>query len=296
MKKLSIIIVSYLTCEILEDCLKNLHNIVAHTIDVEIIVVDNDSSDGSADMVAEKFKDVILIRSQNKGLAAGSNKGLEVATGEFILYLGSDAFPERDTIKGMLDYMTLNPSVGVSTCKLVTRDGNLDMDAHRGFPTPWASITHFTRINKLFPKSSLFNQYFLGNKNFNKPHEIDLCISHFMLIRHEVFTKIGNWDEDFFLFGEDVDFCYRVKQAGYKIMYLPQWTALHYKGASVGTRKTTQDVAKTPKAWRKKMRIQTVTSMKLFYDKHYKNKYPWYITGFVLMAVNVLGLFRRLKD
>lgn len=295
-KKLSIIIVNYYTCEILKDCLTNLQNICSGNSNIEIIVVDNASPDGSADMVAENFKDVILIRSVNDGLAAGSNRGLEASSGEYLLYLGTDAFPEKSTISGMLDYMDLNPTVGVSTCKLVTRDGKLDMDAHRGFPTPWAAITYFTKINKLFPKSKLFNQYFLGERDLNKPHEIDLCISHFMLIRREVFNKIGKWDTDFFLFGEDVDFCYRVKQAGFKIMYLPQWMALHYKGASVGIRKTTQDVAKTPKAWRKKMRIQTVTAMKLFYDKHYKVKYPRYVTGFVLLAVNILGFFRSLKD
>lgn len=133
--------------------------------------------------------------------------------------------------------------IGIATVALRLRDGMLDMDAHRGFPTPWASLTHFSGLSRTLPHSPFFNQYFLGGRDSTQPHEIDLCISHFLFVRRTLFDAIGPWDEDFFLYGEDVDFCYRTKAAGYKIMYLPQFTVTHYKGASVGVRKQSSEIA-----------------------------------------------------
>ena len=288
---LSLIIVNFNTKDILKDCLKNLSKALS-SIDSEIIVVDNDSSDGSADMVEKSFPKVILIKSKNDGLAAGSNLGLKASKGKYLLYMGSDAFPTKETIEGMLQYMNENRNVGIATSKLLLRSGQIDLDAHRGFPTPWASITYFTKLNKLFPKSKIFNQYFLGYKDLDNPHEIDLCISHFMLVRREVFAKIGNWDEGFFLYGEDVDFCYRTKEAGYKIMYLSQFSTLHYKGASVGIRKQTQDISLATKEIKVKMNKETTRAMRLFYQKHYSKKYPKIFTWFILFAISILEKVR----
>lgn len=291
MKKLSIVIVNFNTREILKKCLDNLRGIYP---DMEVIVVDNNSTDGSADMIKRHFSDIRLIQTQNNGLAAGSNLGLRATTGDYILYLGSDAFPEKNSLVEMIDFMDKEPKLGVATCKLVLRSGDLDMDAHRGFPTPWAAVTHFLMINKVFPKSNFFNRYFLGHEDLTKPHEIDLCISHFMLIKREVFRDVGEWDQNFYVYGEDVDFCYRVKHAGWKIMYLPQWKCLHYKGVSVGIRKETRDISRVPKEVKEKMRRETTRAMRLFYEKHYKNKYPRFITQLVLLGIDILGLSRNL--
>ena len=197
MQKLSVIIVNFNTKDLLHKCLDNLKDIYS---DLELIVVDNGSTDGSAQMVKQDFPQVILVENTNSGLAAGSNKGLEKATGDYLLYLGTDAFPTKDAIQGALEYMNKHLTIGVATCKLVTRDGKPDMDAHRGFPTPWAALTHFSGLNKVFPRTKLFNQYFLGYKNMTEPHEIDLCISHFMFIRKEVFASVSQ-DYDSLLFG-----------------------------------------------------------------------------------------------
>ena len=138
MPKISIIIVNYNTRDVLRDCLNNLMAIPKP--EKEVIVVDNGSTDGSAQMVKEDFPTAILVETENGGLAAGQNRGLEEATGEYILYLGTDAFPEKGTIAGTVDYLEKAPSeVGIVTPKLVLRNGKPDMDAHRGFPTPWAS-------------------------------------------------------------------------------------------------------------------------------------------------------------
>ncbi len=289
MKKVSVIIVNYNTKPILQDC---LHNLEGSYPNLEIIVVDNASADGSAEMVKASFPNVVLIENENNGLAAGSNLGLTKATGDYYLFMGSDAFPAGDAISQLVNYMDQAPYVGIATCKLVLRNGELDWDAHRGFPTPWAALTHFTKLNKLFPHSRIFNRYFLGWEDMNKPHEIDLCISHFMLVKKEVIEQIGKWDEHYFLYGEDVDFCYRAKQAGWQIMYLPFCTAVHYKGVSVGIRKETQDITSASTETRERIKKTTTDAMKLFYKKHYQGKYPAIVTNFVLAGIDLMRFIR----
>jgi len=181
---LSTIIVNYNTKKLLRACLKNLEGSYPN---LEIIVIDNGSSDGSGEMLRKEFPQVITLEQDNLGLAAGYNRGLEKARGKYILFLGTDSFPHQNTINGMVDYFEKNQRVGLATCQLVLRDGTLDPDAHRGFPTPWAAFTHFTGLDKAFPRSRVFGQYFLGWYDLSKEHEIDLCISHFMLVREKVF-------------------------------------------------------------------------------------------------------------
>ncbi len=291
MPLLSTIIVNYNTKDLLEKCVRNLLEVYP---DQEIIVVDNGSSDGSADMLSLEFSSKIssnklcLIRAENNGLASGQNLGLKKAGGKYILYIGTDAFPKKGDIDGIIQYMDEHSDVGIVTPKLVLRNGEVDMHAHRGFPTPWASLTYFSRLSKIFPKSRLFNQYYLGYLNMDEPHEIDLCISHFMVVNRKVHEIIGEWDESFFLYGEDVDFCYRTKEAGFKIMYLPNFEVLHYKGASVGIRKETQDISSASAETRKRMKLETTKAMRIFYEKHYLKKYPMWLNRMVLLGTDVL--------
>lgn len=192
----------------------------------------------------------------------------------------------------MATYLAQHPTVGIATAALRLRDGTLDMDAHRGFPTPWASLTHFSGLSRLFPHSSFFNQYFLGSCDLTQAHEIDLCISHFLFVRHSLFAVVGRWDEDFFLYGEDVDFCYRAKAAGYQIMYLPQFTVTHYKGASVGVRKQTSDISSASVETKLRATQLSTKAMVLFYQKHLKQRYPWVVNEVVLTAIRLLGIVR----
>lgn len=290
MLTVSVIIVNYNTCTLLKACLQNLITLKEVA---EIIVVDNASNDGSAQLVAEEFPKVQLIAlRENRGLTVASNLGLAAATSEFILYLGSDAYPQAGVIQGIATYMEQHPDVGIATAELRLRDGTLDMDAHRGFPTPWASLTHFSGLNKLFPHSHLFNPYFLGGQDLSQPHEIDLCISHFLFARRSLFDTIGQWDEDFFLYGEDVDLCYRAKAAGYKIIYLPQFTVTHYKGASVGIRKQSSDISQASAETKLRMTALTTKAMALFYQKHLARHYPWLVNLLVLTAIRLLGAMR----
>lgn len=290
--KLSIIIANYNTKDILKDCLINLNSI---DYPMEIIVVDNGSSDDSYKMVIENFPKVLAIKEENKGISHAYNVGLAKSKGEFILYMGSDAFPDFKAIEGCVAFLQKNSGVGAVTCKLVLRDGSLDMDAHRGLPTPWAALTHFSKLNKFFPKSRIFNQYYLGYKDFLVPHEIGLCISHFLCVKREVFKKLKKWDEDFFVYGEDVDFCYRLKQSGWKLFYLPQYSVKHLKGVSVGIRKETQDITKASIETRKRMKKMSTDAMRLFYKKHYVNKYPKFVTSFVILSISLMERFRLSK-
>jgi GT2 family glycosyltransferase len=290
MATVSIIIVSYNTRDLLQACLQNLQK---HNEADEIIVVDNASSDGSAQLVQHEFPAVKLIKqSENQGLTVAANIGLAAAQGDYILYLGSDAYPKAGALQGIKSYMEQHPEVGIATAELRMRDGQLDMDAHRGFPTPWASLTHISGLNRLFPKSGLLNQYFLGNRELSQPHEIDLCISHFLFAPRSLFAVVGKWDEDFFLYGEDVDFCYRTKAAGYKIMYLPQFTVTHYKGASVGVRKQTSDISPASPETKLRATHLSTKAMLLFYQKHMQPQYPWLVNVTVLTAIRLLGALR----
>lgn len=291
-EKVSIVIVNHNTKESLDRCLDNLDGIYPNS---EVIVIDSGSSDGSAHMTKDKFPWVNLVETKNVGLSAGYNLGLEKSHSKYKLFLGSDAYPEKSTITGLVDYFEDNPTVGIATCKLLLRNGELDWDAHRGFPTPWTALTHFSGLENLLPQSNIFGGYYLGFENIDQPHEIDLCISHFMFTRNDVFSTIGLWDEDFFVYGEDVDLCYRAKMGGWKIMYLPQWKALHHKGTSVGIRKETQDISKTSTMTKRRMTRETTEAMIKFYQKHYLDSYPTVISWMVLSSIKLLSNIRRRK-
>ncbi len=293
MGRVSVIICAYNEIKFVEQCLSNLQKIRDTELnDLKVIVKDNASTDGTAEVVEQKFPWVKLIRGENKGLSYGYNIGYKASDTEFLLFLGMDAFPEAGTIPGLIEYFDKNEEVGASTCKLVLNDGSLDMDAHRGFPTPWISLTRLLGLHKIFPNSETFNGYFLPGRNMNEPHEIDLCISHFMFTRRKVLDQIDGFDEDFFLYGEDVDVCYRIKKAGWKLMYLPQFTAKHMKGGSVGIRKTTRDMVKKPLQHRLKMQRLTSEAMALFVKKHYMDKYPKLFVYLMLISSRLLGYLR----
>jgi hypothetical protein len=289
--KLTVIIVNFNTKELLRDCLTNLE--VVGLPDAKTVVVDNGSTDGSADMVAKEFKNVDLIRTENNGVAAGFNLAIKRSPDwDYYLFMGSDAFPKTGDLKGVIDFMEPRRDIGIAAVKLVLRSGLPDRDAHRGFPTPWTALTHFTKLDRLFSGSALFTRYFLGGRNMAEPHEIDLCTSHFMMVKGEVLKKVGSWDEDFFVYGEDVDFCWRVKQAGYKIFYLPQFECLHYKGASVGIRKESADITKADAATKSRMKAESVRAMRIFYRKHMYKNYPWIVNKLVEFGVVILSRSR----
>ncbi|HLD51359.1 MAG TPA: glycosyltransferase family 2 protein [Patescibacteria group bacterium] len=295
MAKISIILVGTNEEKFIENCLDNLKKIKESEFeDLEVIVKDQGSTDNSVRIISENYPWVRLIKGDNEGLSRAYNIAYKQSTGKYILFLGLDAIPEPNTLTGLFNYFEedSNRQVGAATCKLVLKDGSLDMDAHRGFPTPWNSICRLFGLGRIFPNDPFFNQYFLLGRNMEQPHEIDLCISHFMFTRRETLENISGFDELFFLYGEDVDTCYRIKQAGWKIMYLPQWKSLHWKGGSVGIRNTTRNIVKKPLKHRLKMQKLSTQAMGLFIKKHYMKKYPLPLVFLMLLTTYLLGVFR----
>ncbi len=289
-KKISIIICAYNEKKFIKDCLENLKDSYEN---LEVIVKDNGSTDGSSDLIKKDFPWVNVIVGDNAGLSKGYNLAVKEASGDYYLFLGMDARPSKGSLEYLVNYMEENPKVGLATLKLVLEDGSMDTDCHRAFPTPLNAIMKFSGLGKVFPGSKFFNGFFLPGEDLTKPHEIDHCISHFMFVRKEAYESVGGFDEDYFLWGEDIDFCYRLKVLkGWKIMYLPEFTCFHWKGGAIGIRNTTRHLEKKPLHHRLKMQKMSTEAMTMFMKKHYMEKYPKSFLYMMFFASNVMGKMR----
>ncbi len=297
---LSIIILSYNTIELLKNCLQSVLNSDLANYAMEVIVVDNNSSDGSREYLeelkikSEKLK--VILNKKNIGYSGGNNVGLKYAQGKYVLFLNSDTVVEPKAFRKTLDYMEKKPEAGALTPKTILFSGGMDPDCHRGFPTPWASLTYFLGLEKLFPKTRLFGQYHQLYKDLDKIHEIDAGFGTYLLTRKKIIDQLGGWDENYFFYGEDLDLFYRIKQAGWKVIFYPEPLVTHYKGASSGLRKESKEmgVVKVDKKTRVKAAEESIRAMEIFYKKFYQNKYPRWVTFFTLKAIKIKGFFRVL--
>ncbi|MCL5432833.1 MAG: glycosyltransferase family 2 protein [Patescibacteria group bacterium] len=287
---ISIIIVSYNTREFLKNCLLSIKRHCK--LNYEIIVIDNCSIDGSSEMVDKEFKDTILLKNEkNIGFSKANNLGVKKANGKYILFLNPDTEIKEKSLELLFGFMEKNDKAGIVTCRVELPDGSLDDASHRGFPTPWNSFTHFSGISKIFSHSSFFNGYHLGWKNLNEIHEIDACAGAFMFTRKKAGEEVRWWDEDYFWYGEDLDFCYRLKQKGWKIYFIPSVSVLHYKGVSGGIKKHSKHVSTADDETRKLATNARFAAMKIFYSKHYKHKYPKIINWIILKGITLRSLF-----
>lgn len=289
--KLSIIIVSYNTREVIQECLESIelyYNDWLKKKSLEVIVVDNASIDGSDAHIREHFPWAeILLLKENSGFAKANNKGIEKTTGKYILFLNPDTKLFANSLSPVLDYMEAHPEVGIATAKVLLPSGQLDDACHRGFPTPWRALTHFSGMATLFSSSQFINGYHLGYKNLDRPHEIDACAGAFLLIRRTVGDEVGWFDEGYFWYGEDLDVCFRVKQKGHKIMFIPMATVFHYKGAASGIKKHSQHLSKIDEQTRKKITKARFEVMRTFYRKHYATIYPKWLTNLVFTGIDL---------
>ena len=183
--------------------------------------------------------------------------------------------------------MDKNKDVAVATPRIDLSDGTLDDACHRGFPTPINALFYFSGIANIFPHNLFFNGYHLGFQNMNKVHEIDSCVGAFMMIRRSVGDKIGWLDQDYFWYGEDIDFCYRVKENGYKVVYLPSTKITHFKGISSGIKNHSKELSTASSETKKLATKARFDVMRLFYKKHYLNKYSKLITDLVFLGINL---------
>lgn len=284
----SIIIVSYNTKDLLKSCVNSLYQTTPKKLKTEIIVIDNKSSDESTEMIRNEFPRVILIANkENLGFSKANNLGIKKASGRYLLFLNPDTVVQKDTLSEMISFMDNHQNCGASTCKIEIPNGMLDDAAHRAFPTPWNAITHFSGLSKLFRTQKLFTGYSLGWMDPNSIHEIDSCAGAFMLVRHEAGEEVHWWDEDFFWYGEDIDFCYRLKEKGWKIYYVPTVSILHYKGVSGGIKRESKSISTATKETKIRATKARFEAMRLFYKKHYMQKYPSYLTWLVMRGVGI---------
>ena len=254
--KLSVIIVNYNVKYFLGQCLSSLYQSDIRE-QIQVIVVDNASNDGSVQFVKKYYKEVILIENKdNLGFSKANNQGLAIASGEYVLLLNPDTLVRNKTLTRCIDYLDENLQTGAVGIKMVDGSGNFLPESKRGLPTPFVSFCKVSGLSRLFPSSSLFNRYHLGHLDENGIHDVDVLSGAFMMIKKEVLDQIGTLDEDFFMYGEDIDLSYRITKAGFKIAYLGDAVIVHFKGES--TKKSTLKYHKL-----------FYSAMSIFADKHF---------------------------
>ncbi len=295
---LSIIILSYNTKKLTLETIASLEENYPEEMasgSYEVIVVDNASSDGSAEALKE-YKSKTNIESfhivanhTNIGFGAGNNKGLSHVKGNYVLFLNPDTVVHPKTLIYMLHFMNEHPEAGAATCKLELPSGGMDEACHRGFPTPWNAFCHFSGLEKMFPKSRLFSGYLQGWKDLRNIHEVDAVAGAFLLVRREIGEKIGWWDEDYFFYGEDLQFCYDIGKIGSKIYYVPDVSILHYGGVTSGIKKTSQDITTADNERRRRVQGYRFDAMRIFYKKNYANRYPKFVSWLVFQGINFLN-------
>ena len=281
--QLSVIIVNYNVKNILRDCLLSVQK-AAHSIDTEIIVADNASSDGSVQMLKAEFKDVKLIaNTQNIGFSKANNQGIAQAQGQYILLLNPDTLVYENTFEECLNFSTQTNNCGGIGVQMLDANNQFLKESKRGFPTPWASLCRLSFLNKLFPNSALFNGYYLGHLNKDDNHQVEVLSGAFIWLKKSIIDEVGGLDEAYFMYGEDIDFSYRIQHAGYHNYYLGTVPILHYKGES------------TDKYSLKYFEC-FYSAMKIFSKKHYPKSYPLYHLGINSLMILHSGyhFFRRL--
>ncbi len=267
MPDLSIIIVNYRTYQLTRDTLESVLE-GDHPFTYHIYLVDNHSMDGSLEKLKQDYSShehITFLESEaNLGFAHANNLALKIADSSYVLLLNSDTQILGDCLEQCLDCMDHDKEIGILGCKVILPDGSLDLACRRSFPTPMVSFYRMSGLSRLFPRSRRFGRYNLTYLDEDGSYPVDCVVGAYMMVRWETIEEVGVLDEDFFMYGEDVDWCYRVKSAGWKVFYLGSARILHHKGGSGASEKLLKEF---------------YHSMQLFYKKHYELMYPWYVNA-----------------
>lgn len=283
--KLSVILLNYNGWDWVEKCLHSFQHLDNWTKsgpdNMEVILVDNGSTENRLTEIKRKYPWIITIASQeNRGFSAGNNLGIRQSQAPFVMLLNTDTeFLPETNLLDLLDNF-VRPEVAVVTPRVELPSGELDHACHRGFPTPWNAALYFSGIAKLFPNSPSLGGYRMSWLDLTSVHEIEACSGAAMIVRKSAIEQVGYLDEDYFMYAEDIDWCYRFAQAGWKTVYDPQVTIIHHKYKS--GQKTTQ--------WDTKQRTISAfyDTMKQFMEKHYRNKYSRVILFLSFVMIEVL--------
>lgn len=286
MVDLGIVIVNWNTRDLLRKCLQTVMASQGE-FTFEVVVVDNASDDDSPAMVREEFPDVKLIASEtNGGFSYGNNLGLRALgygdSGEtasdsprYALLLNPDTEVPPESLVKMVQFMDSRPDVGMAGPKLLLPDGSLDLACRRSFPTPIVSFYRFSGLAKMFPDSPCFGRYNMTFIDPDEEIEVDSVVGAYMQVRREAIQAVGLLDEEFFMYGEDLDWAYRVKTAGWKVVYHPEVIVWHIKRAA--SRRS------------QKAQLEFYRAMLIFYRKHYRATTPLWLHSLVMLGLLLKG-------
>lgn len=273
--QLSVIILNYNVRYFLEQCVLSVQNAIA-TLDAEIIVVDNNSSDDSCLMIKNRFPTVILIENkENSGFPKGNNIGVNRANGTYICILNPDTVVAETTFIKMLAFADKQTNLGIIGCKLIDGTGNFLPESKRGIPTPFVAFTKITGLYKLFPKQKALGKYYAQHLNENQTGAVEILVGAFMFLQRNLYLELGGFDENCFMYSDDIDLSYLVLQSGKTNFYFHETTVIHYKGES-----TIKDALYMK-------RFQE--AMHFFYKKHFKVSFTFNVfltIGAFLFSLN----------
>lgn len=275
--QLSVIILNYNVRYFLEQCVLSVQKALEN-IDGEIIVIDNASSDDSCVMMKQRFPDVKLIENkENSGFPKGNNIGVAQAQGEYVCILNPDTVVAEDTFMRVIArYEAISHNIGILGCKLVDGTGNFLPECKRGVPTPWVAFTKIFGLYKFFPKSKWFNQYYAQHLSENESGNVDILVGAFMVMQRELYLKVGGFDENCFMYSDDIDLSYLVKKEGLQNYYCHETSVIHYKGES--TVRDGQYIKRFSDA------------MQFFYNKHFGGSLLF--RGFMKLGTIAFALFK----
>lgn len=258
MNVLSIIIVNWSAGHLLKDCLESIYRNTIK-INCEIFVVDNASTDGSLEMVRKEFPQVKLVENKsNLGFAKANNQAISKSSGMYILLLNPDTIVQKDAFQNMIEFMDTHPQTGVVGSKVLYADGSLQLSCGH-FPSLRTEFFHSTLLGEIFPKSPFIGNFRMSNWDHSSVREVDWVSGSCLLVRKAVITDVGLLDEAIFMYAEDIDWCYRIKNAAWKIYYLPQSKIIHLESQIANTNLTN------------KLR-NGYQGLYYFFDKHYGKK------------------------
>ena len=268
---LSIVIINHNTRQLTKQTVESILDTKPQFI-YEIIVVDN------SDKEEEQYKSdnpfvKVLGHVENKGFAHGCNIGAAIARGDYLLFLNSDTIMQKNTLDASVLYMKQNSDVGGLGVQVVLADGQLDHACRRGFPTPWNAFCYFAHIDRLFPNIPVFNGYRLSHLDRSKTYDVDAVTGAYLMMPAELYKKLGGFDETFFMYGEDLDLCWKIKAAGYRVVYYAPVTCVHLKGKSGRS------------SGNPLVQYHFYNAMLIFYERYYDKQYPRWLTGIIIWVI-----------
>jgi len=285
---LSVIILNYNSKEYLAKCLLSIKKSNFKKHQIKIYIADNNSSDSSfvdaKKIVSPNFTFIQI--GKNIGFAAGNNFALKSidTNSRYVLFLNPDTIVEPDTFSGMIEFLDQHPHIEAATCNIILAlTGKTQPECHRDFPTPLSALLHFSGISN--------RQYFMEYLDYTKPVQINSCVGAFFMIRKDIGDKLGWWNEKYFFYGEDLDFCYKLKQNNFQLYFVPSYQVTHFQGISSGIKKTKSAASRQTKILAAKA---STDAMRIFYQENLLEQYPL-SSQLVLLGIKILEYIRIYK-